>query len=116
MFDERMQGTASSCAWMLCTFATPKTIVAHFSATSNFPPHILSIPDTTIFEDEILSFPCSQYVSDLNEEYIKREIYGESNIDIIVKVKYSNGEIIEKLRNILVDNYSKTIRIWRCEE
>ncbi|RLE69117.1 MAG: hypothetical protein DRJ34_01570 [Thermoprotei archaeon] len=56
------------------------------------------------------------YLNDFNEEYVKREMRGERNIDIIVKAECSNGEIIERLRNILINNYSRTIKVWRCKK
>ena len=56
------------------------------------------------------------YLNDFNEDYVKREIHGERNIDIIVKAECSNGEIIERLRNILINNYSRTIKVWRCKK
>jgi len=56
------------------------------------------------------------YLNDFNEDYVKREMLGERNIDIIVKAECSNGEIIEWLRNILINNYSRTIKVWRCKK
>jgi len=56
------------------------------------------------------------YLNDFNEEYVKREMHGERNIDIIVKAECSNGEIIERLRNILINNYSRTIKVWRYKK
>jgi len=56
------------------------------------------------------------YLNDFNEDYVKREMHGERNIDIIVKAECSNGEIIERLRNILINNYSRTIKVWRCKK
>ena len=68
----------------------PKTIVAHFSSTSNFPPHILSIPDTTIFEDQILFLPCSKYVSDLNDPFDSLKFAIENSSHFSVAFDTSN--------------------------
>ena len=73
---------------------SPKTIVAHFTATSNFPPRIASIPDTTIFEDEVLSFPCSQYVSDLNDPFDSLKFAIENSSHFSVTFDTSKDQLL----------------------
>ena len=57
---------------------------------------------------------CEYYIKNKNEVgKLLQSICPCKSIDIILELELSNGELLELLRDFLLSNHFRSIRIWR---